>query len=88
MTSSLPSGMTKKWQVPVAVKLSLQLGPGRTPGWGPLGLGVHSSVSASIALASSALVLACWYRTMAMGEVGEVEWDGMSLMKVDMTGEA
>jgi len=49
---------------------------------------VHSSVSASIALASSALVLACWYRTMAMGEVGEVEWDGMSLMKVDMTGEA
>jgi len=73
MTSSLPSGMTKKWQVPVVVKLSFQPGPGNTPGCGLLGLGVRLSVSASMALDSSVLVLACWYKTMAMGEIGEGE---------------
>jgi len=73
MMSSSPSGMTKKWRVPTASKLSFHLGPGCTPGWGPLGLGVCSSISASIALVSNVLVSACWYRTIAMGEMEEGE---------------
>jgi len=44
-------------------------------------------MSASIALASNALVSACWYNTMAMGEIGEGEQDGTSSMKAGMTGE-
>jgi len=44
-------------------------------------------MSASIAFASSALVSACWYNTMAMGEIGEGERDGTSSMKAGMTGE-
>jgi len=44
-------------------------------------------VSASIALASNILALACWYKTMAMGEIGEGERDGTSSMKAGMTGE-
>ena len=44
-------------------------------------------MSVSIALASSTLVSACWYRTMAMGETGEGEQDGMSLIKAGMMGE-
>jgi len=41
-----------------------------------------------MALASSVLVLACWYRTMAMGEIGEGEQDGTSSMKAGTMGEA
>ena len=52
-----------------------------------MGLGVCFSASASIALASSAFVLACWYRTMAMGEMGEGEQDGTSLMNAGMMGK-
>jgi len=52
-----------------------------------VGLGVCFSASASIALASSAFVLACWYRTMAMGEMGEGEQDGTSLMNAGMMGK-
>ena len=44
-------------------------------------------MSVSIALVSNALVSACWYKTMAMGEIGEGERDGMSSMKARMTGE-
>jgi len=87
MRSSSLSGMTKKWQVPVAVKLSFQPGLGKIPGWGPLGLGVCPSALASMALASSALVLACWYKTTAMGEIGEGERDGTSLMNAGMIGK-
>jgi len=71
----------------MASKLSFHPGPGCTPSWGPLGLGVCPSVSASIALASSVLVSVCWYRIMAMGEMGEGEQDRTSSMKVGMTGE-
>jgi len=85
--SSSPSGMTKKWQVPEAIKLSFQPGPGSTPGWGPVGLGVCPSASASMALASSTLVLACWYKTMAIGEMEKEEWDATSLIKVGMMGK-
>ena len=41
----------------------------------------------SIALVSSVLVLACWYKTTAIEEMGEGEQDGMSSIKVGMTGE-
>ena len=44
-------------------------------------------MSVSIALASNALVSVCWYRTIAMGEIGEGEQDGTSSMKAGMTGE-
>ena len=44
-------------------------------------------MSVSIAFAFSVLVLACWYNTMAMGEIGEGEQDGTSSMKAGMTGE-
>ena len=44
-------------------------------------------MSASIALVSNVLASACWYKTMAMGEIGEGEGDGMSSMKAGMTGE-
>jgi len=44
-------------------------------------------MSASIAFASSVLVLACWYNTMAMGEMGEGEQDGTSSIKAGMTGK-
>ena len=44
-------------------------------------------MSVSIALVSNALVSACWYKTMAMGEIGEGEQDGTSSMKAGMTGE-
>jgi len=44
-------------------------------------------VSASIALASNILALACWYKTMAMGEIGEGEQDGTSSMKAGMMGK-
>ena len=71
----------------MASKLSFQPGPGKTPGWGPVGLGVRPSVSASIALASNVLVSACWYKTIAMGEIGEGERDGTSSMKAGMMGE-
>jgi len=87
MTSSSPSEMTKKWWVPKAVKLSFQPGPGSTPGWRPVGLGVRPLASVSIALASSVLVSACWYKTMAIGETGEGEQDVTSSMKAGMTGE-
>jgi len=87
MTFSSPSGITKKWWVPTVSKLSFYLGPGRMPGWGPVGLGVCFSASASITLASNMLVSACWYRTMAMGEMGEGEQDGTSLMNAGMMGK-
>jgi len=48
---------------------------------------VCPSVSASIALASNILALACWYKTMAMGETGEGERDGTSSMKAGIMGE-
>ena len=86
MMSSSPSGITKKWRVPMAVKLSLQPGLGRMPGWGLLGLEVRPSASASMALDSTSLVSACWYKTIAMGETGEGERDATSLMKAGMTG--
>ena len=44
-------------------------------------------MSASIALASNVLTSACWYKIIAMGEIGEGEQDGMSSMKAGMTGE-
>jgi len=44
-------------------------------------------MSASIALVSNILTSACWYKTMAMGEIGEGEWDGTSSMKAGMTGK-
>jgi len=44
-------------------------------------------MSASIALASNILALACWYKTMAMEEIGKGEWDGTSSMKVGITGK-
>jgi len=44
-------------------------------------------MSASIALVSIVLVLACWYRIMAMGEIGEGEQDGTSSMKAGTMGE-
>jgi len=46
-----------------------------------------SLASASMALASNALVLICWYRTMAIGEIGEREWDGTSLMNASIMGK-
>ena len=52
-----------------------------------MGLGVCPSASASITFASSVLASACWYKTMAMGAIGEGEQDGTSSMKVGMTGE-
>ena len=85
--SSLLSGITKKWQVPVAVKLSFQPGLGKMLGWGLVGLGVRPSVSASMALDSILLVSACWYKAMAMGEMGEGERDATSLMKAGIMGE-
>ena len=71
----------------MVLKLSFHPGLGKTPGWGPVGLGVCFSASASMALVSNALVSACWYKTMAMGEMGEGEQDGMSSMKAGMMGE-
>jgi len=44
-------------------------------------------MSASMAFTSTMLVSACWYKTTAMGEIGEGEQDGTSSMKVGMTGE-
>ena len=67
--------------------MSFQPGPRSTPGWGLLGLGVHPSASASMALASSVLVLACWYKTTAIDETGEGEQDVTSSMKAGMMGE-
>ena len=52
-----------------------------------MGLGVCPSVSASIALLSNVLASACWYKTMAMGEIGEGEQDGISSMKAGMMGK-
>jgi len=52
-----------------------------------VGLGVRPSVLASIALAVSMLASVCWYRTMAIGEIGEGEQDGTSSMKAGMTGK-
>ena len=52
-----------------------------------MGLGVRFSASASMALASSALVSVCWYKTMAIGEIGEGERDGTSSMNAGMMGE-
>jgi len=48
---------------------------------------VCPSASASMALDSSVLVLACWYRTMAMGEIEEEEQDGTSSMNAGMMGK-
>jgi len=48
---------------------------------------VRPSASASIALAISMLASACWYKTMAIGEIGEGEQDGTFLMKAGMRGE-
>ena len=36
---------------------------------------------------SNVLVSACWYRTIAMGEIGEGEQDGTSLINAGMMGE-
>jgi len=44
-------------------------------------------MSVSMALVSTALVSVCWYRTIAMGEIGEGEQDGTSSMKVGIMGE-
>ena len=44
-------------------------------------------MSASLASVSNILASACWYKTMAMGEIGEGEQDGTSSMKAGMTGE-
>ena len=44
-------------------------------------------MSASIILASSALTSVCWYKTIAMGEMGEGEQDGMSSIKAGIMGE-
>jgi len=52
-----------------------------------VGLGVRPSASASMVLAVSMLASVCWYRTMAMGEMGEGEQDRTSLIKAGMTGE-
>ena len=40
-----------------------------------------------MALASSALVSACWYKTTAIGEMGEGEWEVTSSMKVGTMGK-
>jgi len=40
-----------------------------------------------MALASNALVLACWYKTTAIGETEEGEGDATSSMKAGMMGE-
>jgi len=52
-----------------------------------VGLGVHPSVSASIVLVISILASACWYKTTAMGEMGEGEQEGSSSIKAGMTGK-
>ena len=52
-----------------------------------MGLGVRPSASASIALVFNVLALACWYRTIAIGEIGEGEQEGTSSMKAGMMGE-
>ena len=44
-------------------------------------------MSASIALASNILTSACWYKTMAVGEIGEGEREGTSSIKAGMMGE-
>ena len=44
-------------------------------------------MSASMALVSNVLVSVCWYKIMAMGEIGEGEQDGTSSIKAGMTGE-
>ena len=41
----------------------------------------------SIVLAMSTLASACWYRTIAIGEMGEGEREGTSSMNAGMTGE-
>ena len=79
--------MTKKWQVPEVVKLSFQPGPGNTPGWEPLGLGVHPLASISMALDSISLVSVCWHKIMAIDKTGEGERDATSSMKAGITGE-
>jgi len=40
-----------------------------------------------MALDSNAIVLACWYKTIAIGETGQGEQDATSLMKVGMIGK-
>ena len=50
-------------------------------------LGVRPSASASITSVFSMLVSACWYKTMAMGEIGEGEKNGTSSIKAGMTGK-
>ena len=52
-----------------------------------MGLGVRPSASAFIILVFSALASACWYKTMAIGEMGEGEQDGTFSIKVGITGE-
>ena len=52
-----------------------------------MGLGVRPSALASIVLAVSMLASAYWYRTTAIGEMGDGERDGMSSMKVGMMGK-
>jgi len=52
-----------------------------------VGLRVCPSASASIALASRTLASVCWYKTTAMGEIGEGERDGTSSIKAGMMGE-
>jgi len=44
-------------------------------------------MSVSMALVSSVLVLVCWYKTIAMGKIGEGEGDRMSSMKAGTMGE-
>ena len=44
-------------------------------------------MSASLALASNVLASVCWYKTIAMGEIGEGEQDGTSPIKAGMTGK-
>jgi len=48
---------------------------------------VHPSASAFIASVFSVLASVCWYKTIAMGEIGEGEQEGTSSMKVGITGE-
>jgi len=88
MTSSSLSGMTKKWQVPVGVKLSCHPGLGRMPGWGPSGLGVCPSALIFMVFILISCISVCWYRTTAKGEMGEGEWEVMSLMKAASVGES
>jgi len=52
-----------------------------------VGLGVRPSASAFIASVFSMLASVCWYKTTAIGEMGEGERDGTSSMKAGMTGE-